>query len=74
MKPAFDQERTVEVTPSTNPRSRNELREGVTPEPAPRNVLRAVLRPVKIHFEEQNHELQKVGKIELTELPWNKTQ
>ena len=40
----------------------------------PRAVLRAALRPVRRHCEEQNHELQKVGKIELTELPWNATQ
>ena len=74
MKPESDQEHAVTATPSTNPRSRNQLGEGVTPEPAQRNVLRALLRPVNIHFKKQNHELQKVGKIELTELPWNKTQ
>ena len=74
MKPESDQEHTVEITPSTDQPSRKESREGVAPEPAPRNVLRALLRPIKVHFEEQNHELQKVAKIELTELPWNKTQ
>ena len=42
-------------------------------ESAPRKALRTLLRPVKTHFEEQNHELQKVGKIRLTELPCKRT-
>lgn len=42
-------------------------------ESAPRKALRTLLRPVKTRFEEQNHELQKVGKIQLTELPCQKT-
>ena len=62
----------VKVKPSTYQPSRKELREDVTLQVDPREVLRAVLRPVKIQFEEQSHEMQKVGKIELTELPWNK--
>lgn len=74
MKPEFVQERTVNVTPSTDQPSRGEPREGVMLESAPRKVLRTLVRPVKIHFEEQNHELQKVGKIELTELPWKRTE
>ena len=36
---------------------------------APRKALRTLLRPVKTRFEEQNYELQKVGKIQLAELP-----
>ena len=42
-------------------------------ESAPRKTLRTLLRPVKTRFEEQNHELQKVGKIRLTELPCKRT-
>lgn len=33
-------------------------------------AVRVVLRPTKIHFEEQKHETRKVGKIEL---PWRET-
>ena len=71
MRPESDKESSVAVKPSTDQPSRKDLLEGVILEPDPRNVVRSLLRPVKTHFEEQNHELQKVGKIEL---PWNKTQ
>ena len=74
MKAKPTPEPAVAVTPPMKQPFRRKLREVMTLLADPRAVLRAPLWPVRRHCEEQNHELQKVGKIELTELPWNRTQ